>query len=59
MTPFTAMSPLHLTATMRIIKAHEGGRVTIAWAKRRVVDAARARAEKSADRDLLNRRECG
>ena len=33
------MSPLHLTASMRVIKAHEGGRVTIAWAKRRVLDA--------------------
>jgi len=31
---------LHLTASMRVIKAHEGGRVTIAWAKRRVAEAA-------------------
>jgi len=26
---------LHLTASMRVIKAHEGGRVTITWARRR------------------------
>jgi len=27
---------------MRVIKAHEGGRVSIAWAKRRVLEAAGA-----------------
>jgi len=42
-----------LTASMRVIKAHEGGRVTIAWAKRRVAEAAAARDAKSADKDLL------
>jgi len=51
--PFAAVSPLHLTASMRVIKGHEGGRVTIAWAMRRVSEAAAARAEKSADKDLL------
>jgi hypothetical protein len=36
------MSPLHLTASMRVIKAHEGGRATIAWAKHRIAEAAAA-----------------
>jgi hypothetical protein len=51
--PLAAMSPLHLTTSMRVIKTHEGGRVTIGWAKRRVAEAAAAEAAKSADRDLL------
>ena len=40
---------MHLTASMRVIKAHEGGRVTIAWAKRRVAEAA----GETTDRELL------
>ena len=40
---------LHLTAAMRVIKAHDGGRVSVAWAKRRVLQAA----AQWVDRDLL------
>ena len=43
---------LHLTAAMRVIKSHEGGRVTVAWAKRRVLEAA----GEWVDRDLLELR---
>jgi hypothetical protein len=46
------MSPLHLAASMRAIKAHDGGRVSIAWAKRRVLEAA----GETTDRDLLTLR---
>ena len=37
---------------MRVIKAHEGGRVSIAWAKRRVLEAA----GETTDQDLLTLR---
>ena len=48
-----APSALHLTASMRVIKAHEGGRVSVAWAKRRVAEAAAAWTGQSAGKDLL------
>jgi len=38
---------------MRVIKASEGGRMTIARAKRRVAEVARASAAKSVDKNLL------
>lgn len=44
---------LHLTACLRAIKAHEGGKVSIAWAKRRVREAAEARIQGSPDSSLL------
>ena len=37
---------------MRVIKGHEGGRVSIAWAKRRVQEAAEATAKLSTDPGL-------
>jgi len=47
-------SPLHLTASMRTLKAHQapGGMPTIAWTKRKVLEAAEARAARSSDQDL-------
>lgn len=44
--------PMHLTASMRAIKGHEGGRVTIEWAKRRVLEVA----GETTDPDLLKLR---
>ena len=38
-----------MTASMRVIKTHEGGRVTIGWARRRVLEAA----GETTDPDLL------
>lgn len=47
-------APLHLTASMRVLKAHQvpGRMPTVAWTKRKVLEAAAARAAKSDDRDL-------
>jgi len=50
-----ARSPLHLTASMRTLRAHGGGgrMPTIAWTKRKVEEAAAARTAQSSDQDLL------
>ena len=40
---------LHLTVSMRTVRAHEGGPVSIAWTKRRVLEAA----GETIDPDLL------
>lgn len=48
-------TPLHLTASMRVLRSVQtpGRMPTIAWTKRKVLEAAEARAARSDDRELL------